>query len=401
MASVVVSSVGEDVNDLPKIAAQIALEASQISKAQWRLGDLWTRYREGGGTYNDLRARLGDDCPDHRVLRKYRQTCEAFAPSERGLPFTIYSIAAEQSAHWRMPLNEALRHVRNPDQTILDEIGIPSLSQSRHARRYFHMVDLAAKQRSQRPIKPSADLRPQMVQGCVIEAARGFANGSIVLSHLDPPFADYEHTTDGRYTTKDFNKGIHCANNTRDDAIRVTVGAIKAYAPLLDRKRGVMLLWQSHKLIRPQIYQAIIDSGLTPYMPIFWRKINPKPTDFGPFSPSVETCYVLTAPEAKLRNYDNSVRHQVMDYEPIKQIAGVTHPFQKPIEMMAHFVSKLTLPGDSIADLFGCSGVLSIAAAQLGRRWTYIEEDPNNFKWGSRRIAEAVAALRAKSKGAA
>lgn len=52
------------------------------------------------------------------------------------------------------------------------------------------------------------------------------------------------------------------------------------------------------------------------------------------------------------------------------------HPTQKPVELMAHYVTNSTQPGDLVLDPFAGAGSTLIAAAESGRRFIGCEIDP-------------------------
>ena len=80
-----------------------------------------------------------------------------------------------------------------------------------------------------------------------------------------------------------------------------------------------------------------------------------------------------------------------------KSTDGELHQFQKPAELMRILVRKHTFPGEVVVDVFGCSGVACIEAANLGRRWAYIESNKDNYDWGMQRIKDGLRALKTKA----
>jgi DNA modification methylase len=56
-------------------------------------------------------------------------------------------------------------------------------------------------------------------------------------------------------------------------------------------------------------------------------------------------------------------------------------------------VSKHTRPGDLVFDACGCTGVMSVAAINGGRRWVYAESNPENYRTGAARIATRLTEL--------
>lgn len=52
------------------------------------------------------------------------------------------------------------------------------------------------------------------------------------------------------------------------------------------------------------------------------------------------------------------------------------HPTEKPIELMEHYITNSTQPGDIVFDPFAGSGATLVAAQRTGRRWIGCEIDP-------------------------
>ena len=55
------------------------------------------------------------------------------------------------------------------------------------------------------------------------------------------------------------------------------------------------------------------------------------------------------------------------------------HPTEKPVEILEYFIELLSNPGDHVLDTFGGSGSTAVAAINLGRNPTIIEQDPKMF----------------------
>ena len=56
-----------------------------------------------------------------------------------------------------------------------------------------------------------------------------------------------------------------------------------------------------------------------------------------------------------------------------------SHPTEKPVELMQHYIENSSQPGDLILDPFSGSGATAIAAQRSGRRWIAIEKDPEYY----------------------
>ena len=52
------------------------------------------------------------------------------------------------------------------------------------------------------------------------------------------------------------------------------------------------------------------------------------------------------------------------------------HPTEKPLELMEHYISNSSQPGDTVFDPFAGSGCTLVAAQRLGRQWIGCEIDP-------------------------
>jgi DNA modification methylase len=67
------------------------------------------------------------------------------------------------------------------------------------------------------------------------------------------------------------------------------------------------------------------------------------------------------------------------------------HVAEKPVELMAYLVQKLSNEGDDILDPFMGSGTTGVAALRLGRKFIGIEIEPEYFDIAARRIRAEVA----------
>jgi len=50
-----------------------------------------------------------------------------------------------------------------------------------------------------------------------------------------------------------------------------------------------------------------------------------------------------------------------------------------------------------VLDLCGCTGSMTLAAIDAGRKWMYVESNAENFRLGAGRIAERLSERRAKA----
>ena len=66
------------------------------------------------------------------------------------------------------------------------------------------------------------------------------------------------------------------------------------------------------------------------------------------------------------------------------------HGFEKPLELCKFLVGKHSFEGELVVDLRGCTGAMSLAAAEMNRKWVYIESNLSNYRIGASRLAERL-----------
>ena len=73
--------------------------------------------------------------------------------------------------------------------------------------------------------------------------------------------------------------------------------------------------------------------------------------------------------------------------------AKLTHPNEKPVDLMRRLIESTTKPNDLILDPFAGSGTTLVAALQSGRRYVGVEISPEHYATAQRRIYEAAFAV--------
>jgi site-specific DNA-methyltransferase (adenine-specific) len=68
----------------------------------------------------------------------------------------------------------------------------------------------------------------------------------------------------------------------------------------------------------------------------------------------------------------------------------LTHPNEKPVELMRRLIEATTKPNDLILDPFAGSGTTLVAALQSGRRYMGVEISPEHYQTAQRRIYESA-----------
>lgn len=75
----------------------------------------------------------------------------------------------------------------------------------------------------------------------------------------------------------------------------------------------------------------------------------------------------------------------------VLQIDSSTHPTEKPVELMRHYIGNSTERRQSVLDPFMGSGTTGVACAKLGRKFVGIEIEPKYFDIACERIEKAYA----------
>jgi hypothetical protein len=357
---------------------------------QWEIGDTITRLIDRHGmNQRQIAKAIGRH---ESTLSMLLAVAQSFSPETRlpGVPFVTHRTAAYGT-------KRAIRYESKggvvptvEPQAVLKEMLKVGVKDKRGATRIAQ--ELIRRKRSViKPVAATPDDR--FHHGNCEDIAAKLADGSVKFINMDPPYAQYGKFKDGHHdmSVRDLTKRTECDNNTEADAIRVTVAAIKAWAPKLE-PNGCIALWQACKELRLPILQQIHESGLCVEICAVWYKAHLQPGDPATaWTYASEFCWILKRVEGYLLNHDTSNRGNVLT-----KIApnGAEHVFQKPNQLSAMFIQKHSNEGDLLVDCFGCSGSFCIEAERLGRRWHYIESNKANFEWGSARIAEAVKKLK-------
>lgn len=69
------------------------------------------------------------------------------------------------------------------------------------------------------------------------------------------------------------------------------------------------------------------------------------------------------------------------------------YPTQKPLKLVERIVKASSDPGDLVADFFGGAGTTAVAAMKLGRRFLYVDENPEAVVITEKRLAKIPSQL--------
>lgn len=243
------------------------------------------------------------------------------------------------------------------------------------------------------PPQESDDLLNKM-HHCRFQDLRAqFADGSVKFIHIDPVYI-YPY---GIYQSRS-SRSRTCDGTDRESAIAGVVDLFRDWQPILSAS-GVLGIWQPWGSLMVEYQEAAEKYRWRTVGPIIWDKIRPQPGDLGsPFAPHGEMLWLFHRSGEKLANHDRSSREMILRVPPMSfpaLAAQQTHTFEKPVELLARLVRKLTQPGEVVADFCACSGAMSLAAIACERQWIYVESNLDNYRLGSERIAASLAARHA------
>lgn len=231
------------------------------------------------------------------------------------------------------------------------------------------------------------------------------ADKSVQLFIADPPFASETGYISRRSDTNALR--IDCDNGeTEEQALEVTLPLFEICLPKLTSD-GVLLLFQrGGRSDRVEVLQKAEECGWECQYALTWDKGHLSVGNFqNPYLICSERILLFVRAGLKPKKYQDGLPHSdVLHFQTESQRAtkrmhagkikyGNYHMYQKPPALMEFLVQHHSFPSDLVVEPFGCSGSGVIAAAQLNRRWVYIESNRKNFLWGSNRILKAVSEL--------
>lgn len=239
--------------------------------------------------------------------------------------------------------------------------------------------------------------------------------GSVDLCWFDPP---YLYPGGGRSSPCLSEVGLaEDADNTAyADALALQLDMIRRMPEYLS-DQGVIVLWGAGGVPDdPQVIAAAYEAGFKYIFPLHWTKRTQAGHQYRGFATSSERILVLArnretlfdnSPELPRGQNVNRLGERFVEDLVNGKIKSVTHSFardiadgraqpgdrsiyEKPFEICAGFMEKLTRPGDLVWDCCGCTGSMIESCLRLGRRWIYSETNDKNFALGFDRIKQLL-----------
>lgn len=362
-----------------------ALAALLTSSDPWKIADIVVELRDDcklkfSVIVNEVESRGAKDYKIPYFSQGYR-TAKTFPKDKRfsNLSYTSHFNACKAIS----TINNSLKRRQKPQLDAYTELAqLVKLGLASGSSR--SIINALRRKLIDAPVPaPSTDLIDGVHHADCIPFAAKFEAKTVPLVWLDPPFGQYVRTRDGRLDESTSAFFTDHDNGTETEAIKITCDAIRAWEPSL-LVGGMMMVWQADKMMRPQIAQAIIDTGLLCVAVLVWHK--PGRSKVGnydcPFAQTKEFCYVLMRKDEKYRVVSTDPPlDDILNVDMIRADAdGLPHHlFEKPVKLCADILRAVTQAGELVVEAFGCTGSMSKAAIELGRKWVYVESNGENF----------------------
>jgi site-specific DNA-methyltransferase (adenine-specific) len=205
------------------------------------------------------------------------------------------------------------------------------------------------------------------------------ADVSVDLIVTDPPYGmNYDSGWSGA--------AVHL------DGTRLCLRMYRQLLPGLQRvlKDGSHVYWFTRWDVWPDAYDAI-----APFLPVknalIWDKGHPGMGNLEVYGYS----YEMAVFAAKGHRALNGGRpNSIFRYNPVP-VASRNHPTEKPLGLIAEWITRSSNPGDVVFDPFMGSGTTLRAAKDLGRRAIGIEIEERYCEIAVKRLAQSVLPLTA------
>jgi DNA modification methylase len=367
-----------------RLARALASEQEQA----FMIGDLVNVLKEDHGlAVKQIAAEVGGS---RQRLSEFRRTAAAFPKNERrrGVDFCFYTVSARAATRLRIAPAAALRMVLKH-----------AMGSTREATAF-----LAQRIRAKEAAEAGASAALVMAKGSEIvdrchhedfrKVLPQLADRSVKLVVADPPYGTYGKLADGRHTTTSSTRR-DCDGMRDAEARTLMIDLLRLAASKLS-KGGCLILFRPGGAADPiWLMQAVEDHGWQVVRALAWEKAR---TKLGrgdePYTVGTERVLVLARRDDRLINHDGSDSADVIRIPAIRpsyRDGDLKHLFEKPIELCRRLILKHTYPSELVIEPFGGTGPVSSAAAELGRCFVYCETNGNNFRFGSARVAKAVA----------
>ena len=200
----------------------------------------------------------------------------------------------------------------------------------------------------------------------------------------DPPYL-IDYKCNRRVVLDKFDKILNDKNS-----YDLIIGSIDKAYDILNDNSSIYMFCSWHNI---DFFKSEFEKKFKLKNIIVWNKNNHGTGDLkGSYAPKHE--FILYGHKGRCLNKSKRIA-DVIDCKKVKS-KEMTHPTEKPIELLSNFINMSTNENDIILDCFMGSGSTGVACANTNRKFIGIELDNNYFDIASKRIKEAF--LNAQNK---
>lgn len=203
------------------------------------------------------------------------------------------------------------------------------------------------------------------------------------LGVSDPP---YKLTTGGVSKSSKTMSGIFASHNYANDGqlVMAAVDWSDMARPIFDalKNDADCYIMANDKNVVPAI-NAFETAGFSLHNLLSWDKVTPTANRW--YMKNLEFTAYLWKGRAKTIN-NPSAKQGVRG----RQVDSSDHPTEKPVWLMASYITNSSQYGDVVLDPFMGSGTTGVACVQTSRKFVGIELDPNHFDSALKRIEDAM-----------
>ncbi len=230
----------------------------------------------------------------------------------------------------------------------------------------------------------------RLILGDCLEVLPLLGDGSIDMIWTDPPYGHSNHDNDFNSRLNDHRniEGQPIANDDAEGMRRVVDGMLTQAARLLKADCCCCCCCCGGGGPRPTfawVAERMDRAGLQFFHSVIWDKANP---GLGwRYRRQHEMVMISHRTGGKLLWADNNrAARNIFTLMPPRDRS---HPNEKPLGLMSHFIELHTVEGQIVLDPFMGSGSTGVSAVQLRRKFIGIELDAEHFETAVARVEDA------------
>jgi len=222
--------------------------------------------------------------------------------------------------------------------------------------------------------------------GNAFELIKSIPNQSVDLILTDPPYniGSYSSGNIKFKNRKDMNNDIAEWDHDIVDPLEMVDDMVRILKPT-----GNIIIFTGSNLFGR--WHAALDPIFDTFQYAAWHKTNPTPSvRKSSFLNSIE---LIVCCWNKGHTWNFTTQRDMHNFIETPVCAGkerYSHPTQKPLTVIDHFVKIASDEGDVVVDPFMGTGTTGLSACRLNRNFIGFECDPTYFGWATERMSAYV-----------